>query len=81
MYLQAAARVLVQGPWRFVREIVDGPDAALEFETEVEGLTVNGIDLITFDPEGRIVDFKVMVRPFRALQILEEKMVQELPRE
>ncbi|MGF1511632.1 MAG: nuclear transport factor 2 family protein [Myxococcota bacterium] len=76
LYLQAAARVLVNDHWRYVRELLDGPHAALEFITEVDGLVVNGIDLITFDDEERIIDFKVMIRPFRAIEKLKQKMAE-----
>ena len=54
-------------PFRYVREIVGKQDAALEFETEMDGIHVNGIDLIRWNDAGRIVDFKVMIRPLKAV--------------
>jgi predicted nicotinamide N-methyase len=74
LYLQAASRVLVNDHWRYVRELVDGRHAGLEFMTELEGTVINGIDLITFDDDAHIVDFKVMVRPFRAVEKLRDEM-------
>lgn len=78
MYLTAAGRVFGNGTFRYVRELVDGPEACLEFTCEMDGLTVNGIDLIRFDLEGRIVDFKVMVRPLKAIDIVWKKMAEQL---
>ncbi len=74
MYLTAAGQVFGNGTFRYVRELVDGPEACLEFECEMDGIMVNGIDLIRFDLEGRIVDFKVMVRPLKAINKVWEQM-------
>jgi predicted SnoaL-like aldol condensation-catalyzing enzyme len=80
-YLTAAGKVLGNDSFRYVRELVDGPEAMLEFLVEVDAITINGIDLIRFDLEGRIVDFKVMVRPIKALNKLWDMMAAELARE
>ncbi len=77
MYLQAASRVLVNEHWRYVREIVMGDQACLEFITEIDGIVINGVDLITFQ-DGQILDFKVMVRPFKAIEKLWAMMQQAL---
>ncbi|MGQ4828483.1 hypothetical protein, partial [Enterococcus faecalis] len=66
-YLTAAGHVLGNETFHYTRELVDGPEAMLEFVAELDGITINGIDLIRFDLEGRIVDFKVMVRPLKAI--------------
>jgi hypothetical protein len=63
-----------------VREIVGTHDAVLEFTTEVDGLTINGVDLIRWGDDGRIVDFKVMVRPLKAINLLHQKMAEMLQR-
>ena len=42
--------------------------------TEIDGITINGVDLIRWDDAGRIVDFKVMVRPLKAMNLLHQKM-------
>lgn len=78
MYLTAAGQVFGNGTFRYVRELVDGPEACLEFACEMDGITVNGIDLIRFDLEGRIVDFKVMVRPLKAINKVWELMAVQM---
>lgn len=78
MYLAAAGQVFGNGTFRYVRELVDGPEACLEFECEMDGIKVNGIDLIRFDLEGRIVDFKVMVRPLKAINKVWQLMAERL---
>lgn len=62
------------GGFHYVREIVGGHDAMLEFETTVDGKYVNGVDIIRCDDDGRIVDFKVMLRPLQAINLVHEKM-------
>jgi len=78
MYLRAAGQMLVNAHWRYVRELVDGPNAVLEFMTEVEGITINGVDILRFDEEGRIVDFKVMIRPGKAIEKVKGYMSRQL---
>ena len=60
--------------FEYVRELVDGDNAMLEFTTEMDGIHVNGIDLIRFDGDGKIIDFKVMVRPLKAVNKVWEQM-------
>lgn len=78
MYLTAAMHVLGNASFRYVREVVGAVDAVLEFEAEVDGITVNGVDMIRWDAQGRIVDFKVMVRPAKAMALLQQKMAELL---
>lgn len=78
LYLGAASRVFSDTGFAYVRELVDGPEACLEFTAEIDGVHVNGVDLIRFDLEGRIVDFKVMVRPLKAINAIWQKMAAEL---
>ena len=73
-YLGAAAQVLGGEGFTYVRELVDGNQVLLEFTDELDGIHVNGIDLITFDDAGMIQDFKVMVRPMKAMNKLWEMM-------
>lgn len=77
-YLAAAGQVLGNASFRYVRELLDRETACLEFETELDGIHVNGVDLIRFDAEGRIADFKVMVRPLKAVNKVWEAMAGEL---
>ena len=78
LYLGAAGQVFGHANFTYVRELVDGPEACLEFTAGIDGVTVNGVDLIRFDLEGRIVDFKVMVRPVQAVNLIWKKMTDHL---
>jgi len=73
-FLSAALHVLVNDTFRYVREIVGNRDAVLEFAVEIEGIVVNGVDMIRWDDTGRIVEFKVMLRPLKAIQLIHQKM-------
>ncbi len=79
-YLSAAFAVLGAGPFRYVREVESGRDAVLEFETRLDDTEVNGVDLIRWDEAGLIVDFKVMLRPARAIAVVQERMAAMLAR-
>ena len=78
LYLGAAFRVFFNESFRYVREVVEGNDAILEFEVQIDGVTVNGVDMITWNDEGKIVDFKVMLRPLKAINLVHQKMAQML---
>lgn len=73
-YLHAASHVLGGNDFRYEREIVDGDQAMLEFATTLDGIHVNGIDIIRWNDDGKIIDFKVMVRPLKAINKVWEKM-------
>jgi len=73
-YLAAAFEVFGNPSFRYVREIVGASDAMLEFETEIDGVLVNGVDLIKWNEAGRIVEFKVMLRPLKAVNVIHERM-------
>lgn len=77
-YLQGAMHVLNSAHFRYEREIVGPRDAMLEFATEIDGVHVNGVDLIRWNDSGQIVDFKVMVRPLKAVNVLHQKMSEML---
>jgi hypothetical protein len=81
-YLAAAGQVLGapggHAKFRYVRELVDGHEALLEFVAEIDGITINGIDLIAFDLDWKIREFKVMVRPLKAINKLWELMGAQL---
>ena len=74
MYLAAALQVFFNDSFRYVREIVSGNNAVLEFAVEIDGIQVNGVDMITWNAEGKITDFKVMVRPLKGINIIHQKM-------
>lgn len=73
-YLHAASHVLGGEHFRYLREIVDGDQAMLEFQTELDGIQINGVDIIRWNDEGKIIDFKVMVRPLKAINKVWERM-------
>ena len=77
-YLAAAFVVLFNESFRYVREISGPRDAALEFQVDIDGISVNGVDLIRWDDEGKIVDFKVMLRPLKAINLIHQKMAAAL---
>jgi hypothetical protein len=74
MYLTAAFGVFCNPTFRYVREIVGASDAMLEFETEIDGILVNGVDIIRWNDAGQIVDVKVMLRPLKAINLIHQKM-------
>ena len=73
-YLSAAFHVLFNSTFRYVREIRGPWDAMLEFETEIDGILVNGVDIIKWNMSGKIIEFKVMVRPLKAINLVHERM-------
>lgn len=77
-YLTAAFQVFFNPSFRYVREIVGTSDAMLEFETEIDGILVNGVDLIEWNDVGQIVEFKVMLRPLKAINLVHQKMAATL---
>ncbi len=95
LYLQAAGQTLpgektstmsqagsddVPKGFRYTKEILDGHHAVLEFETTVEGKYVNGIDMITCDDNGKITEFRVMIRPLQAINLVHKQMGEMLER-
>ncbi len=73
-YLSAAFQVFSNSSFRYVREIVGSSDAMLEFETEIDGILVNGVDLMKWNDVGQIVEFKVMIRPLKAINLIHQRM-------
>lgn len=78
LYLMAASQTLVGERFRYVRELVDPPHAVLEFETEIDGVHIDGVDMMTWNDAGKIVDFKVMVRPHKAVEKVRQIMADML---
>jgi hypothetical protein len=74
MYLMAASEIIGNGSFKYVREVCDSENAILEFETEINGITVEGVDMIKFTKEGKLKEIKVMIRPLKAVNIVHEKM-------
>lgn len=77
-YLAAAFKVFFNETFRYVREVSDSNNAVLEFEVEIDGIVVNGVDMITWNQDNKIVNFKVMLRPLKAINLIHHKMAQML---
>jgi hypothetical protein len=77
-YLGAALSVFFNETFHYVREIVGASDAMLEFETEIDGIRVNGVDIIKWNDAGQIVEFKVMLRPLKAIHLIHQRMAEML---
>jgi hypothetical protein len=77
-YLSSVVKVLGSPSFRFVGEWISETGAVLEFIDEIEGITINGVDIITCDTDGRITHFKVMVRPLKAINLLHRLMGEQL---
>lgn len=73
LYLTGAMHVLGDN-FRYVKEVAGEHHAVLEFVCEVDGLEVNGVDIMTFDADGRIAEFKVMLRPLKAINAVHARM-------
>ena len=92
LYLQAAGQTLPgekkssgtptndDKSFRYIKEVLSGNTAVLEFETYVEDKYVNGIDMITCNDEGKITEFKVMIRPLQAINLVHKQMGEMLER-
>ena len=92
LYLQAAGQTLPgenSSPqntndslkrFRYTKEVLAGNTAVLEFETTVEGKYVNGVDIITCNDAGKIVEFRVMIRPLQAINLVHKQMGEMLER-
>lgn len=73
-YLGAAFHVFFNPSFRYVRELTGPGDAVLEFQVDIDGIEVNGVDMIRWNDQGQIVDFKVLVRPLKAINLIHQKM-------
>lgn len=73
LYLTGALNVF-NDSFRYVKEVVTPEHAVLEFTCDLDGIIVNGVDIMTFNDAGKIVEFKVMVRPLKAINLLHQRM-------
>jgi hypothetical protein len=78
MYLTAAFQVFFNPTFRYVREVVAAREAVLEFHVEIDAISVNGVDMITWNDAGQITAFKVMLRPLKAIHLIHQKMADML---
>src|SRR6476661_5589362 len=77
-YLASALKVLNGSSFKYIGEWRSDSGAVLEFATEIDGITINGVDIITFADDGRITHFKVMVRPLKAINLPHRLMGEQL---
>ena len=88
MYLMAAGGVFGEGTkdamsdskesksnFKYIKEIIGEKSALLEFESEMDGIYVNGVDVISWNEKEKITEFKVIVRPLQAVNMLHQKTV------
>ena len=80
-YLSAAFHVFFNEFFRYVRELTGPRDAVLEFQVEINGINVNGVDMIKWDDEGKIVELKALIRPLKAVNLIHQKMAAMLQAE
>lgn len=73
-YLAAAFHVFFNETFKYIREVADTRDAVLEFEVEIDGILVNGVDMLKWNDDGLIVEFKVLIRPLKAINLIHQKM-------
>lgn len=73
-YLVAAFHVFFNERFRYVREVSNEEGAVLEFEVEIDGIAVNGVDMVRWNAEGKITEFKVMLRPLKTVNLIHQKM-------
>ena len=70
----ASSKTPGNSKFHYTKQILSGHCAMLEFETEMQGKYVNGVDIITCDDDGMITDFKVMIRPLQAINLVHDQM-------
>ena len=80
-YLSSAGKVLGGAGFVYTGEWRSDLGVVLEFETEIEGIKLNGVDIIRFGDDGRVVHFKVMVRPLKAINLLHRLMGEQLAKQ
>ena len=73
-YLTAAFHVFFNESFRYVREVAGPRGAVLEFQVNIDGVAVNGVDMLKWNDEGKIVEFKVLIRPLKAINLIHQKM-------
>lgn len=78
-FLSAAARMFNEAEhFTYVKEVVDGQSAVLIFHSKIEGIFIEGIDMITWDEHGLITEFKVFIRPMKGIMKVAATMQKQL---
>ena len=73
-YLSAAFKIFTNGTFEYVREVKNNNQAVMEFQLYINDIIINGVDIISWNAEGKIIDFKVMIRPLKAVKTIHENM-------
>ncbi len=73
-YLSAALHVFFNESFHYIRELTGPNDAVLEFQVEIDGISVNGVDMLKWGEDGKILEFKVLIRPLKAVNLIHQKM-------
>jgi hypothetical protein len=74
LYLSAALHIIANDTFIYIKKVIDSNETILEFEVEIDGILVNGVDIITWNNNGKITGFKVMIRPLKGVNLIHEKM-------
>ena len=78
LYLAAALQALGNSSFRYTKEVVQDNIAVLEFEVLLDDISVNGVDVLTWNAENRVTEFKVMIRPLKAINLVHQRMASML---
>lgn len=79
MYLSAAFQMFSEADYfKYIKKIVQDNHAMLEFNAKIDGILIDGVDIITWNDEGLITEFKVMIRPLKAIDLIKSKMLAQL---
>jgi hypothetical protein len=73
-YLSAAALVFGDDSFKYIKEIINEKNACLEFGLKLNGIEINGVDLISWNDRNKISEFKVLIRPLKGVQLIHELM-------
>ena len=73
-YLSAAALVFGDDSFKYIKEVINEKNACLEFELKLNGIEINGVDLISWNDKNKISEFKVLIRPLKGVQLIHELM-------
>lgn len=77
LYLSGAMQVLNEN-FHYTKKVISDTHAVLEFECSVDDILINGVDILTFNSDGLICEFRVMVRPLKAINLMHQKMREAL---
>jgi len=74
MYLVAAGQIIANDDFEYVKEMSNDTMAMLEFKTIIDGISVEGVDMLTFNEKNELIEMKVMIRPLKAVNVVHQKI-------